>query len=139
MRTDAEEVVQETLKTVFEKYRQIDFEISFVAWTYKILNHKLLTYSATKRRRSKKLEEMATRVQNRTSDGAQDLEKRLLDCLKVVNKASVRHARILNLHYQGFTVPEICDRMSLTRSNFYTILSRARTRLQACLEKGDDG
>ena len=65
------------------------------------------------------------------------LERQLLDCLRALNRSNGRHARILNLHYQGYSVEEICRRLSLTRTNFYTILSRARTILLACLEKGD--
>ena len=56
-RADADEVVQETVKTIFEKYRQIEFELSFAAWAYRVLNNKLLTFSATKGRRERKIEE----------------------------------------------------------------------------------
>ena len=137
-RSDGEEVVQEALKTVLEKHRQIDFETSFVAWAYRVLNNKVLTFSSTQGRREKKLEEMAVPESSRQlSEPGSDLEARLLACLRGLNKVNSRHARILNLHYQGYSVTEICTRLGLTRTNFYTILSRARNMLGACLEKGE--
>ena len=48
-----------------------------------------------------------------------------------------RFARILNFHYQGYAVVEVCERLRLTSTNFYSILSRARSMLELCLEKGD--
>ena len=139
-RADAEEVVQEAVKTIFEKYRQIEFESSFAAWAYRVLNNKLLTFTATKGRREKKIEEQIEQrqtIRDENTENTGDLEARLLACLNDLNRANTRHARILNLHYQGFTVKEICTRLGLTRTNFYTILSRARTMLAACLEKGE--
>ena len=136
-RADADEVVQETVKTIFEKYRQIKFETSFAAWAYRVLNNKLLTFMATKGRREKKIEEQIERQPAVQNEGGGDLEARLLACLSDLNRANSRHARILNLHYQGFTVKEISTRLGLTRTNFYTILSRARTMLAACLDRGE--
>lgn len=134
---DAEEVIQDTLKTIFEKYREIDFESSFAAWAYQVLTYKLKTYLSTRTRRDRKLEEERSRLGGRAAANAEpDLERRLQDCLRQVNRANQRHARILNLHYHGYTVAEICARLQLTRTNFYTILSRARTMLADCLDKG---
>jgi RNA polymerase sigma-70 factor (ECF subfamily) len=135
--SEAEEVVQEAVTTIFQKYREVDFESSFTGWAYQVLNNKIMTLVKTRERRRSKLDELSV-----TSEAApagrpdSDLEERLLDCLRALNRASPRHARILNLHYQGYTVEEICRRLGLTRTNFYSILSRARGRLQECLEKG---
>jgi RNA polymerase sigma factor (sigma-70 family) len=135
-RSDIEEVAQEALKTIFEKYRQIDFQTSFLGWAYKVLNNKLLTISSTRGRHKKKLEQLSEQQSLRqTREPRSDLEAKLLDCLRMVNKANPRHARVLNLHYQGYSADEICSRLGLTRTNLYTVLSRARTMLWACLEK----
>jgi len=135
---DAEEVIQDSLKTIFEKYRQIDFESSFAAWAYQVLTYKLKTYLSTRTRHDRKLEEERIKFDGQVSANPEpDLERRLQDCLQQVNRANQRHARILNLHYQGYTVAEICARLKLTRTNLYTILSRARAMLAHCLDTGD--
>jgi len=136
-REDSEEVVQDALKTVFEKYRDIDFEISFVAWAYRILDNKILSFHRTRKRRREHQEDLAREAVSAQTSPDSDLESRLLDCLRKLNEVNGRHARILVYKYQGYSVVEICDRLGLTRTNLYTLLSRARSLLERCLEKGD--
>lgn len=137
-RDEAEEVAQEAIKTVLEKYREIDFESSFSGWAYQVLNNKLMTMVTTRDRRRNLLEnEALTRSGSHAGDGVVILEARLLECLRKVNRVNPRHARILNLHHLGFGVEEICTKLKLTRNNFYSVLSRARSLLQRCLGESD--
>jgi len=139
-RQDAEEVVQDSLTAIAEQYREIEITKSFTAWAYRVLENKLLHYYRTKKSHARKLERLAA---NKTSDAAYDADpsfrRRLLDCMKKVSRANIRHARILNLHYQGYSVEDICGKLGVTRNNLYIILSRARSMLKACVEKGDLG
>jgi len=133
-----DEVVQEALKTVFEKYGVTVFTTSFSAWAYKVLVNKLQTHVATEGRRARKMADINAAAELTSSARPDcDLEQRLLHCLEQVNRVHPRHARILNLHYQGFLPAEICTRLRVTKTNFYTILSRARDLIEACLEKGE--
>ena len=134
---EAEDVVQEALKTILEKYRSIEFESSFSGWAYQVLNNKLMTTVATRSRRRDKLAEAAeSETHSHEETRPAGLERRLLECLRSLNRVNRRHARILNLHYLGYAVDEICTKLELTRSNFYSILSRARSQLQKCLKEG---
>ena len=137
---DAEDVVQDALATILKEYRSVTVKVSFAAWAYKVLDNRILGYIQGKRRR-------ADRV-GRVTEGdcgsmagyvntQPDLKRRLLECLQKIGRANMRYARILTLHYQGYTTKEICKKLQLTRSNFYSVLSRARSMLEICLEKGD--
>ena len=135
---DAEEVVQDALLTVAEKYKDIEFEVSFAAWAHQVLNNKLLSFYKSQSRRVKRQTPMIEEGSVPPPPQADPLfESQLLDCLRKVCLANPRHARILNLHYHGYSVAEICERLGLTRTNFYSILSRARSMLENCLQKGD--
>jgi RNA polymerase sigma-70 factor (ECF subfamily) len=131
---DSEEIVQDALMTIAKKYREIEFDTSFAAWAYKVLNHKMLDYFKTKKVRAdantrivdEKLPEMSWKPDP-------VLKRQLLECLR---KIKGRHARILNFHYQGYTTDEICEKLDLKSGNFYVMLSRARSMLELCLEKG---
>jgi RNA polymerase sigma factor (sigma-70 family) len=139
-RQDAEEVVQDTLAAIAEQYRQIEITTSFAAWAYRVLENKLLYYYRSKKAQARKLEQFAESgkpVAVHNPDPA--FRRRLLDCIKKVSRANIRHARILNLHYQGYTVEDICGRLEISRNNLYTSLSRARSVLKSCIEKGDIG
>jgi len=135
---DLEEVVQETMLTIVEKYKDIEFKTSFSAWAYRVMEIKLLNYYKTKYTNKNRT---AAIQDDRDISPAIDvdpiLKKTLLDCLRKINDTNNRHARVLNLHFQGFIVREICEKLKLTRNGVYILLSRARTMLKNCLERGD--
>ena len=135
---DAEEIVQDTLVTIVAKFKDIEFETSFAAWAYKVLNNKLLDNMKKKGTHKRLIEQMSYHNESTRSESSDpELTRRLLDCFRNMSKTNNRHARILNLHYQGHTTREICDKLRLTENHFYVLLSRARVALEACLEKGN--
>ena len=135
---DCEEIVQDALTTIAEKYRQVQIESSFAGWAYKVLNNKVLDYYKSKRVRSARttpLEVAEPDLIGAATDP--QLKTRLLDCLRKIHGANSFHARALNLHYQGYNTEEICAKLGIASNNFYVMLSRARTMLRVCIEKGD--
>lgn len=135
---DSEEVVQDALMTISAKYRDIVFETSFAAWAYKVLNNKILDYVKAKKVKQGAMEKISERSTEAVPlNPDPQLKSRLLNCLKKLCQANSRHARVLNLHYQGFSTGEICDKLELKPNNFYVMLSRARSILEYCLDKGD--
>lgn len=133
-----EEIVQETLTIIAEKYQAMTFERSFAAWAYGVLENILKRhYRAEHRRRSTFVAEQPE-TEGRLGDQVDpDLKMRLLDCLQKVSRTRLRHARLLTLHFQGYSVKEICSRLSITQTNLYTMLSRARAMMHRCLETGE--
>ena len=135
---DAEEIVQNSLLVVYEKYADIDIKTSFAGWAHTILTNKIKEYYRTKSMHNRKLDEYVQ--QNSDSGNAEyitDLIRRLQECIRKLNEVNQRHARILNLNYQGYSVEEICHKFELTKSNLYSILSRARAALNECLTEGE--
>ncbi len=137
-RQDVLEVVQDALTTVVEKHGEIEFKVSFAAWAHQVLKNKILYYYRTRATRGSRMEPLPEGVEPPDQwEPNPEFEPRLLDCLRKVCAVNRRHARILNLHYQGYSVEDICGRLNLTRGNFYSVLSRARSMLELCLDKGD--
>ncbi len=124
--------------TISEKYSALEIESSFAAWAYQVLEFKLARYYRDKKTAARKFAYDGG-MQNAPEPAAQtaspDLKRYLLECLKKVGVTNRKFARILNLQYQGFGTSEICERMKVTASNAYIILSRARRALKECLEK----
>ena len=136
-RQDAKEIVQDALMTITEKHKSMVFESSFAAWAYKILTNKILDHVKINRSRRSLMEQIAGSsnpqpVQNPDPE----LRTRLIDCFRKISNTNNRHARILNLHYQGYTTGEICKKLKISQNNFYVLLSRARAALEICLDKG---
>lgn len=134
---DVEDVVQDALKTVYEKYRTMEFEVSFAGWAYQVLVNKLLSHHRDGRVRRARFQPESELAPATTEPEPVDLITRLLRCLRKLHAVNPHHARVVNYSYQGFDVDEICRRLHLSRTNLYTILSRARTMLQHCLDKGE--
>jgi RNA polymerase sigma factor (sigma-70 family) len=136
---DSRDVLQDTLLVIAREYRQIEFETSFSAWAYKVLDNRILAYMKRKQSRQGRTEVGADSrgSQNRAEHVNPDLRLRLLDCLRKVGEVNRRHARILDLHYHGYTTEEICHRLKTTRNSFYIALHRARRMLETCLKTGD--
>ena len=137
-KADVEEIVQDTLMTITAKYKEIEFETSFSAWAYKVLENKLMSFLRTKQSRDDKIQQLTEKKKaysNWTPNPT--LQLKLKECLQAVSKYSGRYARIINLSYHGFDANEIGKRLKIRRNNVYNLLSRARRLLRICLEKGD--
>ena len=133
---DVLEIVQDALAVVASKYKGMEFTTSFSAWAYRILEHVLLRYYRSKGNREKlfvRTDELDTAAGSYEPDTS--LKTKLLECLKLLSRTRLRHARILTLHFQGFSVDEISSRLGVSSNNFYVMLSRARNQLHECLHQ----
>jgi RNA polymerase sigma-70 factor (ECF subfamily) len=134
---DSRDIVQQTLLSIAEKHRQIDFRTSFAGWAHRVLEYKILDYFKAKRARQKHLERLPDGSQySRTIDLDPTVKQHMLECLRKVAQANGRFARALNLHYQGYDSDEICEKLKLKKAYFYVVLSRARSMLEDCLRSG---
>jgi RNA polymerase sigma factor (sigma-70 family) len=132
----AEEVVQNALTVIYQKYKDIDFKRSFFAWAYKVLENKILDHIKSRQR----LKNQPTVLINDDYSYLSwhfdpNLKIRLIECFRELSRVNNKFARILNLKYHGFTTGEICGKMNLSNNNLYTIVSRARSLLEACIRR----
>ncbi len=129
------DIVQEALITVARKYRAITFETSFSAWAHNVILNKVLDSHRSRKRTNERFVRMPEDIELSLPKVVNDplLEGKLLECLKKINSTNNRQARVLNLHYQGFSTDEIANRLKMTRNGIYTVLSRARSMLRDCL------
>lgn len=125
---------------ISREYKTMTYTVSFSAWAYKVLVNRIMAYHQKKKVRTERLERIPENESIANPDSVNtdpDLKRCLLNCMKKICGVNTRYARILNLHYQGYGTEDICEKLGLTRTNYYTILSRARTMLVTCLEKGE--
>lgn len=136
--SEVDDIVQSAMEVVAREFRSIEINTSFTAWAYKVLENKMLNYFSSRKRERSRFEPL-TGIGGRESSYHQDpiLKSRLLNCLKKLNKINTRHARILNMRYQGYDTGEICEKMGLSRNGVYILLSRARKMLETCLKTGE--
>lgn len=137
-RNDAEDILQEALMTINQKSRDLQIEKSFIAWAHKVLLNEVNQYYRKKGIRGDKLAQLERMIATRRFEDIEaDLEIRLRECLRKLNQVNRRHARIVNLHYLGYTTEEICRRLDFSPNSLYLSLFRARAMLKNCLQTGD--
>lgn len=137
---EVEEVCQNALKTILEKYREIEFDEGFINWAYKVLDNKIrkcFDLRGRSRMREARVEYNDKSPIWKTVGTPLDLKRKLLRCLKKLGGVNSRYARVVMLQFQGYEVDEICGLLAITRNNLYVMLSRSRTRLKQCLATGE--
>ena len=132
-RDDLEDLLQETLTVIARKYKVEPIE-NIGAWAYRVMENTLLNYYRQKKHRSAR--EQTEAVADAAPAAAPDYQLRLdlQDCLERLHAGTPRYAKILSLHYQGYTTEEICRAMTMNRNALYILLSRARRILRECLD-----
>ncbi|MCB2229673.1 sigma-70 family RNA polymerase sigma factor [bacterium] len=134
---DAQDILQDTLAAIAREYRSKTFERSFTGWAAQVLKNRMLDYYRTRQyRRNRTADIPAEDLPNPSSEPTAELKTRLRNCLHKICKSNLRYARILVMSYQGQDLEMICSRLTMSRGNVYTTLSRARSLLEYCLETG---
>jgi RNA polymerase sigma factor (sigma-70 family) len=135
---EVDDIVQSAMEVIAREFRSIEINVSFTAWAYKVLENKMLNYFSSRTRERSRFEPLSGNG-GQESSYKQDpiLKSKLLNCLKKLNKINNRHARILNMRYQGYNTGEICEKLGLSRNGVYILLSRARKMLETCLKTGE--
>jgi RNA polymerase sigma-70 factor (ECF subfamily) len=135
---DSEDIVQDALMTISEKYKEVESDTDFSSWAYKVLKNKILNYFRSQKYEKKRNIDLPQKDDPPAKWNPDPvLKRKIVDCMEKISKAKIKHAQILDLHYQGYTVEEICRKFDFTPNAFYIILSRARSMLKLCLEKGE--
>lgn len=131
---ECQEIVQDTMLAIAEKYRTTDFNISFSAWAYRILEYKILNYYRSKKIRESKFAQIRESQSSQAPESVNPvLEIKLVKCLRKIHRKNKKHARVLNLRFQGYEIEEICRKLNMTPNSIYVYLSRAREMLKQCL------
>jgi RNA polymerase sigma-70 factor (ECF subfamily) len=137
--TDVDEIVQEAMLKIINKYKTIEIKKSYAAWAYSYVKYEIREFF----RKGKKNKEFTGQFPENISKSSDlifnsKLKIDLLECLKEIFKKNKKYARILVLKYQGYSLESITERLKITPGNLYVIVSRARSLLKSCLKRKGD-
>lgn len=113
-------------------------DTNLIGWAHRVLQIQILRYYRNHYGETRKMSDLDSH-QARSASWSPDpvFRETLIGCIARVARSSKRYARVLNLHYQGYTVDEVCEAIGVTRNNYYVILSRARRMLEQCLNENE--
>lgn len=132
---DADDILQETAKIMFEKYADSRPINNFVGWAIQIANFKIMEYRKKKANAhihyDKELFEMfASMVRDEVQRPDSRLEK-LTKCLK---KLTPRSRKLVELrYYQDLKPRQISSLLGLSITNVYKSMTRIHSQLLDCV------
>ena len=133
--SDAEEIMQETVAVMWEKYQDIDKVSNFVSWGVRIAHYKVLEFRKNKYRSKVKFDNElldsvlggAAAVNDQVDARFEALEK----CLGKLDKKS-RHLVKLR-HQSGHTIKSIAESLSMDRRAAYRQVGLIHDQLLRCV------
>jgi RNA polymerase sigma-70 factor (ECF subfamily) len=138
-RVDAEDVLQEVSKLMWEKFDEAHPPEDFVAWGCRIAFYKVMEYRRSQRRgRVIFSDVMLERVVEATSEhaGALRLDERLDALACCLGKLGRGDRQLLDERFQpGATVHSVAERLGRSADGVYKSLARLRRALHDCVER----
>jgi RNA polymerase sigma-70 factor (ECF subfamily) len=133
---EAEDVMQESMITAFDKLDTFKGNASFGSWLKRIvINNSIVQYKKSKRFVTTDEEILKDDYDESIQEYSDDLSKikanKVIRCMEHLNE---KYQQILTLHFiEGFDYEEICEIMQISYANCRTLISRAKNSLRTKL------
>jgi RNA polymerase sigma-70 factor, ECF subfamily len=137
--TDADDVMQETISVMWQKFSDFKTGTNFVSWGITIAHYKILDYRRNKQKDGRicqynndLLEQFGYEVtQNNVS-----FDEKFALLRKCIEKLQSRYLTVIKLRFQEDLNPSaISNRCGISVTNVYQILSRAYSMLISCINR----
>jgi RNA polymerase sigma-70 factor (ECF subfamily) len=133
----AEDILQETMMTMWRKFDDFEEGSSFASWGIQIARFKILEYHH--RGRQPGVIHFSDDILNRLSDdqGPGKMESSYLEALQgCVDKLRDQNRNIVKLRYsQEMSIRQIANELSVSANVVYKSISKIHYLLQQCIEK----
>ena len=124
----AEEAMQDSFISAFEKLEEFKGEVTFGAWLKKIVINKSLDY--LKKDKMYQNAESAENLQMINEEPEFDLSEKIEQVKKAMDSLPENYRIILSLYYlEGYDHEEISEILDMSYANSRTMLNRAKNKL----------
>lgn len=135
---EADDIMQETSKMMWNKFDEFKMGTDFVAWGIKIAHFRILEYRRHKKSQQKiQFTDTLDHELKEKAEKRQDRSKEYLAFLKeCIRKLTPQDQSLILLHYQqNLKVREISDRFGKSVQSIYQNISRIHGLLLFCVQK----
>jgi RNA polymerase sigma-70 factor, ECF subfamily len=135
--SDADEILQETSRTLWEKFDQYEEGSNFTSWACRVAYLKVLEYRKRARRVPLPFSDaFVGTVEGELSAHVEDLSPRYALLLQCLERLDQRQRELIRRRYeQGETISSTAAAMSRTTAWVYKTLSRVHAALLECVER----
>jgi RNA polymerase sigma-70 factor, ECF subfamily len=136
-RDQAQDVYQESVMTLWEKFASYRVDEPFLPWAYRVAHFKVLAHRKKNRRQPALLDADVLNLLAEEHVQENDrLEARLRKLPGCLDKLTQSERRLLQVRYDGrATVAEIAAETGRLAETLYRVLHRARKKLLECIER----
>ena len=133
---NAEDILQETSVTVWDKRAEFNPGSDFCAWACQIAYFKTLSYLRRSRQLDLVGEQLLETLSADAKDVAEELEPRLHALTTCLGKLSPRNRKIVELRYgPNGTAKYVAEQMRLSLIGAYKALQRIHESLFGCIQR----
>ena len=131
---DAEDILQETMAIMWEKFEQYEPGTDFAAWGTTIAKYRI--YNFRKKHKPLLQNEVIELIKVEASNFFDSIDEHLSTLKKCISELSHRDKKLLKMRYESdFTFEKIASRIDFTASGVYRALSRIHCKLVECLRR----
>ena len=133
----AEDIMQETMMTMWRKFDEFEEGTSFAAWGMKIARFKIMEFRHQNHRHGVVYHGDEILQQLTDDDGPSKLENAYLEALHgCVDKLKDQNLKIITLRYsRQLSVKQIAEQLSVSANVVYKAMAKIHYILQQCIEK----
>lgn len=134
---DAEDILQETNRVMWEKMDEFTPETNFPAWAYRIAFNEVRTYRKRKSREAARMsdalvEQLAVHAETALAR-ADEKRQALHRCLERLPEKD--REIVTRRYFHEASVPEVAKHIGRSSKAIYHALSRIRSRLLGCMKR----
>ena len=134
---DADDILQETVKIMWNKYDQFEAGTNFLAWATTVAHYRILEFRRQKGR-SKIIfdDQVFDTLQSQAFSETQDVDEYLSYLKHCLDKLKDTDRDIIKLRYtNGFTLQEIASRLGRSFQSVHRSIARIQTLLRNCINR----
>ena len=132
---DADDIIQETTLTMWQKFSQFESGTDFLSWGISIAHYKIMEFRK-KNQAPQISEELMQQLHNRAPHKLKDANiyiEKLEECLKKLTPND--HSLIKQRYMSGYTVVELSKRFNVTIQSIYLRLAKIQGVLTRCIKR----
>ncbi len=136
-RADAEEIMQETMTTLWSKYDDYEQGTDFLAWAVTVAKYKIMSWRKKKAHQALQFNEEAMKVlDNRSNEFLKRYDTRIGALKECIEKLTKSDKTLIELKYfKELPVKRISIRYGITPRAVYKTLSRVHSLLMRCVRR----
>lgn len=135
--SDADDIMQETMALMWERFEEFEPGTNFGAWGVKIARNKIMNYFRKKKRPQEQFDEsLMARIEDCYHRKTGEMGYRLAALQECLKKLDKRDRKLVAIHYEeGMKICELADKLNRPVGGLYKVMARIHTSLRRCVSR----